>query len=194
MRRGAFLSAFAVAACLVIASAASAATPPGNFKRHEITHWTWYGPKGWVSSEGANDLYISSPTGELFLHYGASGAPCAYPPYWTSIGGFFDYVKKGYKQAAGQNFDLYSHGLSSARYTGTRTRQINSSYFRQTSTFQGKRGGKLIRGELVVDFFAVDAFSNVCGERQQVRSAPAAGFGKSLNLLRTVQKFIFGPR
>lgn len=197
MRRGVFFSAFSVVAIVAaFATAATAATPPGNFKRHVNRYWTWYGPKGWDAAYGANDLYIGSPTGALFLHYGAGGVPCSYPPHFTTINGYFTLVRNSYKQNAGKAFDFYSHPLQSARFTNLgATRQIRNGYFRQASTFQGRRpNGQQIKGEMVLDFFAVDPSSNVCGERQQVRSAPANGIGQSLKLLRIVQSVIFGPR
>lgn len=60
---------------------------PGERRRHAPRqlrtprrgHWTWYAPPGWVSSEGANDIYVSSPTGTQYRHYGASAAPCYAP-------------------------------------------------------------------------------------------------------------------
>jgi hypothetical protein len=199
MRRGIGSSAVAVAvaaAAVLTAAAAGAATPPGNFKRHENRHWTWYAPKGWGAAFGANDIYISSPTGTLFLHYGAGGVPCSYPPYWTTINGYFSLVRDSYLQNTKRSFDFYSHPLRTARYTNVGpTRQIRNGYFRQVSRFRGRRpSGRQIKGEMVLDLFAVDPLSNVCGERQQVRSAPANGIRGSLRLLRIVQSVIFGPR
>ena len=55
-------------------------------------------------------------------------------------------------------------------------------------------GGRARLVEPCLDLFAVDPGNNVCGERQQVRSAPANGSGRSLRLLRTVQSVIFGPK
>ena len=177
----------ALALTVTLAPSAEAAGPPKGFTRHEITHWTWYAPKAWISSEGANDLYIMSPTGTEFLHYGASAAPCANPPE------FFAYIRNGYLAAAGANLDLWSRGLKGARYTSIgEAKPIGPNYYRETSKFQGKRGKKVIKGELVVDYFAVSY--GVCGERQQVRSTPAVGYAKSIKVLQNVQKYIFGPR
>ena len=92
------------------ATPASAAVPKG-FVRHEAAHWTWYGPANWVASEGANDLYLSSPTGTQYLHYGAGAAPCAYPPYYSDAPGYFSLVLNSYKSTAGQPFSLYSKGI-----------------------------------------------------------------------------------
>lgn len=58
--------------------------------------------------------------------------------------------------------------------------------------FTGKRGKKVIRGEMVVDFFYVD--TGACGERLQIRSAPAKGYKASIKVLRKIQPLIFGPR
>lgn len=175
--------------------AVSAPNPPSNFRRHEMQHWTWYGPKNWVAAEGANDLYISSPTGTQYLHYGASAAPCIYPPNYSDVSGFFSFVRNGYLSTAAQNFGLYSHGLRSSRFTSIgAVKQMSPTYVRQTSRFTGKSGGTAIKGEMVLDFFVVDAASGVCGERQQVRSAPTKGYANSVRLLRKVQTFIFGPR
>ncbi len=177
------------------AIATSSPNPPSNFRRHEMTHWTWYGPRTWVAAEGANDLYVSSPTGTQYLHYGASAAPCVYPPNYSDVPGFFSFVRNGYLSTAAANFGLYSHGLRSARFTSIGAiKQISPTYVRQTSRFTGRSGRTAVKGEMVLDFFVVDAASGVCGERQQVRSAPAKGFKASVSLLRKVQTFIFGPR
>ena len=45
---------------------------------------------------------------------------------------------------------------------------------------------------MVVDFFYVDA--GACGERLQIRSAPAKGYKASIKVLRKIQPLIFGPR
>lgn len=170
-------------------AAAAAATPPGNFERHEGEHWTWYAPPGWVASEGANDIYIGSPTGALYLHYGAGGTPCYEPA------AFFSAVRSGYGGSKAA-FSLYSKPLASAHFTKVGpVRSTGSLAFRQSSRFAGRtRGGKQIKGEMTLDLFAVDVSSGVCGERQQVRSAPARGNARSLRLLRVVQSAIFGPR
>ena len=195
MRRLVAALALLTVAGLLVAAPAPAGGPPSNFVRHEGQHWTWYAPGGWIASEGANDIYIGSPTGSKFLHYGASAAPCSYPPYYTNVAEFFRYLRNSYLQLKGQAYDFYSFPLASARYTNIRPiRALNQTYYRQTSTFQGKtRNGTVIQGEMVLDFFAVDSFGN-CGERQQIRSAPRRGIADSIRQLRTVQKFIFGPR
>ena len=177
----AVLTSLAVVA--VGAIPASAAVPKG-FVRHEAAHWTWYGPANWVASEGANDLYLSSPTGTQYLHYGAGAAPCAYPPYYSDAPGYFSLVLNSYKSAANQPFGLYSKGIKKARCT-----EVGAI---KTSKFTGKRGKKVIRGEIIIDFFAVDY--GTCGSRQQVRSAPASGYKKSIKTLRNAQSLIFGPR
>lgn len=122
--------------------------------------------------------------------------PCSYPPYWSTINGYFGVVRNSYRRNANRNFDFYSHALQTARFTNVgQTKQIRNGYFRQVSRFQGRRpNGQQIKGEMVLDLFAIDPGSNVCGERQQVRSAPANGIGGSLRLLRIVQSVIFGPR
>ena len=185
----------AVSLALPLSAPADAADPdiPRNFVRHELTHWTWYGPQDWVASDGANDLLVGSPTGERFLHYGASAAPCVYPGYWSTSDEFFAYFRNASLAGAAENFGLYSFPLKGAKYTNVGGIQtIGENYLRQRSTFTGKRGKKVIRGELIVDFFYAGAGS--CGERLQIRSAPAKGYGPSIKVLRKVQTFIFGPR
>lgn len=178
-------------------SAATAADPqvPKNFVRHDLTHWTWYGPADWVASDGANDLLVGSPTGQQFLHYGASAAPCVYPGAWSTSDEFFAYWRNLTLAGATSDYGLYSFALKGARYTSVGPVQtIGQNYLRQSTTFTGKRGKKLIRGEMVVDFFLVDAVSAACGQRLQIRSAPAKGYKSSIKVLRKVQQFIFGPR
>ena len=137
---------------------------------------------------------MSSPTGVQYLHYGASGAPCSYPPYYNSVPSFMAYVRNGYLAAKAQSFNLFSFGLRTARYRNVGPiRTVAPLHYRQTSTFVGtRRTGQQIKGELIVDFFAVGA--GVCGERQQVRSAPVTGYQTSIRRLRQIQSLIFGPR
>lgn len=193
-RRGVLSSALAVVSVAAVFSAAApAATPPGNFKRHVNRYWTWYAPKGWGAAYGANDIYITSPTGLLYLRYGAGGVICP-----ATAGGFFNALRGSFRNFKG-NFGLYSHPLRSASYTGvgavTKPFGQNRAYFRQAATFKGtRRNGSQIRGEIILDIFVVDAFSGICGQRQQVRAAPSRGIGDSLRLLRIVQSVIFGPR
>jgi len=183
----------ALVGSFVVAPSPASAAVPRDFVRHEVTHWTWYGPRGWIESEGANDLIVTSPTGTQYLHYGAGGAPCTYPGVWSTPKEFFSYMRRGYLKGARSNFGLYSRGIKHARYTKVgRISKVGPNYLRQTSTYTGKRGKTPIRGELVLDFFYVSP--GVCGERQQVRAAPAKGYSKSVKTLRKVQSLIFGPR
>lgn len=188
------LTAIIAAFAMIIGTAATAdAVNVGKFKRRELQHWTWYGPAGWVSSEGANDLYISSPTGTQYLHYGAGGASCTYPPYYTDVNGFFAFVRNSYLATAKQNFSLYSLGIKKAKFTKVgAVKTVGQNWVRQTSAFTGKHGKTAIRGEMVIDFFY--AGNGVCGDRQQVRSAPTSGYKNSIKTLRKVQSLIFGPR
>lgn len=195
IRRASITALCTVVALAVAAPTATAADPdiPRNFVRHELVHWTWYGPDDWIASDGANDLLVGSATGEKFLHYGASAAPCVYPPYWSTTDEFFAYFRDLSLKGGSEPYGLYSYPLKGARYTGTSAvRTIGQDYLRQTMRFTGKRGQRVIRGEMVVDFFYAGAGS--CGERLQIRSAPAKGYKSSIRVLRTVQSLIFGPR
>lgn len=165
-----------------------AAAVPAGFVRHTLRNWVWYGPKAWVAAGGANDLYVFSPTGTVFMHYGASAAPCVSPA------AYFASVRRGHILAAKSNLDLYSYGLTGARFLAVGPiKPIGGPYYyRQTSTFEGKRpGGKVIKGEMVLDFFYAGA--GACGERMQVRSAPAQGNAAALANLRKIQSLVFGP-
>jgi hypothetical protein len=185
--------AVATAILMLVTSVGAATAAPKGFVRHAEANWTWFGPKSWGAAEGPNDIWISDPTGTQYLHYGAGGASCAYPPAYSTPEGFFAYVRNSYLNTAGQNFSLYSKGIKRARYTkvgGIKT--LGPNYLRQKSKFRGVRKGQQIKGEMTLDFFAVGG--GVCGNRQQVRSAPARGFKQSRKQLRQVQKHIFGPK
>ena len=120
---------------------AGPAAIPSNFRRHAMQHWTWHGLAKRVAAEGANDLYVSSPTGVQYLHYGASGAPCSYPPYYNSVPSFMAYVRNGYLAAKAQSFNLFSFGLRTARYRNVGPiRTVAPLHYRQTSTFVGTDG------------------------------------------------------
>ncbi|MCB0918272.1 MAG: hypothetical protein KDC39_06855 [Actinobacteria bacterium] len=178
---------------MLAGSLTTANAVPRGFVKHTEGNFVWFGPRSWGAAEGQNDIWISSPTGTQYLHYGAGGAACAYPPLYSDPAGFFSYLRSGYLNTARENFSLYSKGLRRARYTRVgRIQTINANYLRQRSTFTGIHRGKRIRGEMILDFFAVGG--GVCGNRQQVRAAPQRGFGRSIRQLREVQKYIFGPK
>ena len=101
--------------------------------------------------------------------------------------GFFAYVRRGHMNAATANLDLYSFRTDEGQVRlGRCHRDSAPYYYRQTSTFDGQRpGGKVIRGELVIDYFYAGA--GACGERMQVRSAPARGNRRCWPLCAKVQ-------
>lgn len=160
---------------------------PSDFRRHEETYWAWYAPKSWVASSGKNDLNISSPTGTLWNKYGVSGLVCP-----GTADQWFRYLRENYRDTAKGGFGLYSRPLKGAHFTKVgKTRRRDTYYWRQTVNWAGKRrSGTKIKGEMVMDIFVVDAFSGVCGQRFQVRGAPAKGFGRSIKTLRAVQSTI----
>jgi hypothetical protein len=192
-RRAGLVAAVAavyVAATLLLAAAPPAAGAlPSNFKRHQEQFWVWYGPAGWVASSGKNDLNISSPTGTLWNKYGAGGVICP-----QSAGQWFKALRNNYRDTARAGFGLYSRPLFNARFTAIGgVRQLGDAYFRQTVKWTGRRrGGQQIRGEMIMDVFVVvpDPLFPVCGQRFQVRGAPARGNARSMRLLRTVQSTI----
>ena len=197
MCRGIVSSAAAILAAAVLAAGAGAATPPGNFKRHENRYWTWYAPQGWGASFGANDIYIGSPTGRPLPALRGRRHALLLPAVLTHGQRLLLLHPRQLPAGPGQNFDFHSFPVPERplHQRRRRRRQIRNGYFRQVSRFQGRRrNGQQIKGEMVLDLFAVDPGSNVCGERQQVRSAPANGNGRSLRLLRIVQSVIFGPK
>ena len=160
---------------------------PSNFRRHVETVWGWFGPRDWIAASGKNDLQISSPTGTLWNNYGAGGAICP-----QTAAQWFQFVSGNFRQTAGSGQGLYSKPLRGARYTSRGpVRQLGQFYFRQRLEWSGRRGnGQRIRGELVMDIFAVDSTSGVCGQRFQSRGAPARNNARSIRLLRTVQSTI----
>ncbi len=183
----------ATAFLMLFTSIGAASAAPKGFVKHSEKSWTWFGPRAWGAAEGPNDIYISSPTGKQYLHYGAGGAVCFSPGVYNDPAGFFAFVRNSYMASAKQNFSLYSKGIKRARYTKIKPiKSLGANYVRQKAKFKGVRKGKRIKGEMTLDFFAVSG--GVCGNRQQVRSAPAKGFKKSRKQLRQVQKHIFGPK
>lgn len=160
---------------------------PSNFHRHENPYWVWYGPANWVDSYGQNDLIVSSPTGEDYLHYGAGGVICADTPAH-----FFQQIRAYTKQSNG----FYGKTLKSSKYTQVgNVRHLPSSFYgpygyRQQTKWKGKRSnGEQIQGEVTFDFFYVD--SSDCGQAFSVRSAPSQGFNNAIDTLRKIQKLIF---
>ncbi len=160
---------------------------PSDFRRHQETYWVWYAPRIWIAASGKNDLQISSPTGTLWNTYGASGVVCA-----NTADAWFKYLRENYRDTAKFGRGLYSKPLKAAHFTKIGgTKHLDTYYWRQTVNWAGKRkGGQKIKGEMVMDVFVVDAFSGVCGQRFQVRGAPARGFSRSIQTLHTVQSTI----
>ncbi|MCB8915542.1 MAG: hypothetical protein H6532_06890 [Thermoleophilales bacterium] len=199
MKRGADLRwPMLLATCLVMAGMlvpilappTADAAYPSNFRRHQELYWVWYGPGSWLAASGKNDLHISSPTGTLWNNYGASGVICP-----QTAGQWFKYLRNNFRNTAGAGQGIYSHPMR-----GTHFRKIGKirklpaarygpAYFRQKVLWAGRRkgSGQAIRGEMIMDIFAV---SGACGQRFQSRGAPARGNAKSIRLLRLVQSTI----
>jgi hypothetical protein len=190
MRRLALLLVPAVLLLVAVPSGAIAAkgtNVPPNFKRHENPYWVWYGPANWIDSYGQYDLIVSSPTGDDYLHYGASGTVC-YP----TPGKYFKWVRQYFKQTGG----FYGKKLARSGYTKIgKIKHLPQSYYgpygyRQQTKWKGVRSsGERIQGEITFDFFYVDAYD--CGQAFSVRSAPANGFDQAIKTLRKIQKLIF---
>jgi hypothetical protein len=183
------LAAFLASLLLLAPGPPADGALPSNFTRHQEQFWVWYGPPGWGAASGKNDLNISSPTGTLWNKYGAGGVVCP-----QSAGQWFKSLRENYRDTARAGFGLYSRPLFNARFTAMgAVRQIGNAYFRQTVRWAGRRrGGQQIRGEMIMDVFVAvpDPFFPVCGQRFQVRGAPARGNARSIRLLRTVQSTI----
>lgn len=186
MRR-ATIALLALGAVVVapVATASPRAAVPKGFTRHvSAPYWTWYAPKDWTASYGANGILISSPSGALFNDYGAGGVPCP-----SNVTAYLNGVSSVYKNKKA----LYTKPLRTVRYTSrSKVRSPSYGYFTQRFTWKGTRtNGTAVQGELILDVFAVDAANGVCGQRSQNRGAPAKGFGASLKTLRAVQSLVF---
>lgn len=163
---------------------------PSNFRRHQEQYWVWYAPQNWIAASGKYDLQISSPTGTLWNNYGASALVCP-----QTAGQWFTYLRNNFRDTAGAGQGIYSRPLRGTRFTRIGpVRQLPAStygpaYFRQKVLWTGRRkgSGTVIRGEMVMDVFAV---SGSCGQRFQSRGAPARGNARSIRLLRLVQSTI----
>jgi len=192
-RRLALIIAVISAGMLVTAlpPPASDAAYPSSFRRHQEQYWVWYAPGDWIAASGKNDLQISSPTGTLWNYYGASASICYQPSDW------FKYLRNNYRKTAGAGNGIYSHPLRGTRFLKIgKIRQLpenqyGPAYFRQKVLWTGRRRGtgQAIKGEMIMDIFAVDSFGD-CGQRFQTRGAPARGNAKNIRLLRLVQSTI----
>ena len=169
----------------------SEAAVPSNFKRHVEQYWVWYAPRDWVASSGKYDLNITSPTGTLWNKYGYSALVCP-----SSADQWFDYLRRAFRNSSGGGLGLYSKPLKSARYTSIgRSHKLGpaygDNYYREKDLWAGRtKSGKRVKGEIVMDVFVVDAFSGSCGQRFQIRGAPARGNASSIRTLRQVQSTI----
>lgn len=167
---------------------------PSNFKRHTNTYWTWYGPRSWIDSYGANDLYVSDPVGDAMLHRGFSAAPCYTNSNQTQL------APEKWFRALRANFNpsaFFQKRMRDGRYTKVgRVRHLpNGDYgpygYRQTDTFKGTtRSGNAVRGEMVLDYF-YDQGSASCGEGFFIRSALKSKFSDEIKTLRKISKLVF---
>ena len=192
MRRTTWL-VLAVAGLMMVTSLTGANAVPKGSVKHEEKYWTWFGPRSWSAAESTNDIWIASRTGRNYLRYSAGGMICANPGVWNDPASFFNAMRQSYRSSARQEaFGLYSKTIRRARYTRVGPiRAVGENHVRQTAQFRGVRRGNVIRGEMVLDFFAVNG---ACGNRQQVRAAPSQGFRQVRRTLRQVQRAIFGPK
>lgn len=177
----------------VLAPGPAESAYPSNFRRHQERYWVWYAPRSWGAASGKYDLQISSPTGSLWNYYGAGGMVCP-----GTADEWFRNLRNNFRNTAGAGNGIYSHPLR-----GTHFRRIGPTrrlpaqtygplYFRQKVLWAGRRrgSGQLIRGELIMDAFAIDSYGTACGQRFQSRGAPARGNARSIRLLRLVQSTI----
>ena len=113
---------------------------PSDFRRHTGRYWTWYGPKGWIDSQGQYDLLITSPVGRDMVHIGVSAAPCYNDP-----NDYFDAYRAFLKRTGA----FYPKPLKSSRYTEVgKVRHLSSDAtpyaWVQKVQFEGKKksGGR----------------------------------------------------
>ena len=117
-------------------------------------------------------------------------------PRASSADQWFDYLRRAFRNSSGGGLGLYSKPLRSARYTSIgKSHKLGpaygDNYYREKDLWAGRtKSGKRVKGEIVMDVFVVDAFSGSCGQRFQIRGAPARGNAASIRTLRQVQSTI----
>ncbi len=183
-----------LAALPACALAAAKGSVPSNFVRHVNNYWTWYAPKHWVASYGANGIDITSPVGDDYSGLGFSSAQCpsANSPK-AAAAKYFKAVRPFYRQQG--TYD--SKPLRRSHYTKVaRIKHLPSSYYgpygyRQKTQWAGKRkDGDAVRGEVYFDWF-YDPGSASCGEATQARSAPKSRYARILKTLRQIESLLF---
>jgi hypothetical protein len=174
-----------LALALPLASASGHGHVPPDFRRHQGTYWTWYGPKPWIDSQGPNDLVITSPVGKDMVHLGVSGAPCYQTP-----GAYY----KDFRAYLKQSGAFYPKPLRSSKYTKVgkvRHLSVDATPYAwvQKVQFKGTKrsGGGGIRGEADLDYF-YDQASNSCLQQFTIRSSLAEGYHDSIKTLRAITK------
>lgn len=164
------------------------ALPPGSVRHGENQYWTWFGPQNWTAAYGAYGITIFG-TNKRTLDYGFSSTVCA-------NGATMNASVKNY--FAAKRAQLRQSGVKKLKLKVGAIKQLppasfGPNYFRQIVEFSGRSGRTNIRGEVYYDYGINNSL--YCFSRSQSRTAPAAGYNKSIRQLRSVQSNLayYGP-
>lgn len=154
---------------------------PAGFVRHRSSRfWTWFGPRSWISSDGAYGITQSSADGSRIRDLGFSSTQCS--------------SGRTAREAALNHFAAKRSQLPVTFTSVGGARNLGGAFFVQTSAFRFRSSGSAFRGELVLHYDAQPT-SGYCFEQNDARTAPARGFAQSLSVLRSVARYTFycGP-
>ena len=136
-----------------------------KFVRHGLP-WTWLGQRTGSPPEARTILYPRAPTGTRYLHHGQVLRPVAYRPITAMHPMLFALSTEQLKSTAGQ-YSACTARNPKARHTKVGAiKTIGTELPASDVSSLASGGRRVIRGEIIIDFFAVDY--GTCSSRQQV--------------------------
>jgi len=169
-RFGAVLTGL-VLACVVLSSAAS-----GSFaadRVHTGSFWSWTGPSDWDAVYSKQGITVISPSDNQFIDWGFGPTLCTPGNSVRQSATRFMNAQRRFLIQNGANFTSVG-----------RVGNLGGDYFRQTSRYRARAGGKSVSGQFVVDYNSYDA--TYCYQSRRLMVAPARGFAANLRKLNRI--------
>lgn len=184
--------AIALGAALPVPASARA-LPPGSITHRNSQYWSWAGPVDWISADGAYGITIQSANGLLSVDRGFSTIVCATgATVADSVNTYFAQQRASLRQSLRGSWRRVR--LQASQIQQLPQSAYGPTYFRQTLAASGRARGRGV-GAIVQYDYSLASGPSYCYQRSTSRTAPAAGFRRSMRQLASVIGSLayFGP-
>lgn len=167
--------------------------PPRSIRHQNSPYWVWFGPRTWVSADGAYGITITSGDGRLSLDLGFSSIVCA-PGQSVAESVSAYYAQQTAALRASLRGNWRRVRLDASPIAQLPEAGYGALYFRQSFRATGVANRRSVAAQVDLDY-SLASGPTYCYQRSVSRSAPADGLRRSLRQLRSVQGGLayFGP-